>query len=87
AVAVLIKFVGTKWIDIVLPPAAMGPIIALIGLELAGTAAENGGLKLTETYTEINPKFVIVFIVTLAVAVFGQVLFRGFAAAIAILIS
>lgn len=87
AVAVLIKFVGTKWIDVVLPPAAMGPIIALIGLELAGTAAENGGLKLTETYTEINPKFVIVFIVTLAVAVFGQVLFRGFAAAIAILIS
>ncbi len=87
SVAVLIKFVGTKWIDVVLPPAAMGPIIALIGLELAGTAAENGGLKLTETYTEINPKFVIVFIVTLAVAVFGQVLFRGFAAAIAILIS
>lgn len=86
-VAVLIKFIGTKWIDVVLPPAAMGPIIALIGLELAGTAAKNGGLILTETYTKIDPKFVIVFVVTLAVAVFGQVLFKGFAAAIAILIS
>ena len=43
-VAVVIKFVGTKWINIVLPPAAMGPIVALIGLELAGTAASNGGL-------------------------------------------
>ena len=87
AVAILIKFVGTDWIDILLPPAAMGPIVALIGLELAGSAASNGGLILSDTYTSINPKFVIVFLVTLGVAVFGQVLFRGFAAAIAILIA
>ena len=87
AVAVLIKFVGTSWIDVILPPAAMGPIIALIGLELAGSAASNGGLILSDTYTQIDPKFVAVFIITLAVAVFGQVLFRGFAAAIAILIA
>ncbi|MEG0919055.1 MAG: uracil permease [Anaerovoracaceae bacterium] len=87
AIAIIIKFVGTKWINVVLPPAAMGPIIALIGLELAGTAASNGGLILSDTYKAINPKFVIVFAVTLGVAVFGQVLFRGFAAAIAILIS
>ena len=87
AVAILIKFAGTKWIDIVLPPAAMGPVVALIGLELAGTAAQNGGLVLTETYTGINPLFVVVFVVTIAVAVLGQVLFRGFAAAISILIA
>ncbi|MBR6701372.1 MAG: uracil permease [Firmicutes bacterium] len=87
AVAILIKFVGTDWIDILLPPAAMGPIVALIGLELAGSAASNAGLILSDTYTAIDPKFVVVSIVTLAVAVFGQVIFRGFAAAIAILIS
>ena len=87
AVAILIKFVGTRWIDVVLPPAAMGPVVALIGLELAGTAASNGGLLLSDTYTAINPKFAAVFIITLLCAVFGQVLFRGFAAAIAILIS
>ena len=87
AVAILIKFAGTKWIDTVLPPAAMGPVVALIGLELAGTAAQNGGLVLTETYTGINPLFVVVFVVTIAVAVLGQVLFRGFAAAISILIA
>lgn len=86
-VAGIIKFVGTRWIDVILPPAAMGPIIALIGLELAGTAASNGGLILSDTYTKIDPKLVAVFIITLAVAVFGQVVFRGFAAAIAILIS
>jgi xanthine/uracil permease len=37
AVAGIIKLVGIDWIDILLPPAAMGPIVALIGLELAGT--------------------------------------------------
>ena len=87
AVAILVKFAGTKWIDTVLPPAAMGPVVALIGLELAGTAAQNGGLVPSETYTGINPLFVVVFVVTIAVAVLGQVLFRGFAAAISILIA
>ena len=87
AVAFMIKFVGTKWIDIILPPAAMGPVVALIGLELAGTAANNGGLILSETYTEINSSFVLVFAVTIVFAVLGQVLFRGFAAAISILIA
>ena len=87
AVAGIIKLVGLDWIDVLLPPAAMGPIVALIGLELAGVAASNAGLLLSDTYTAINPKYVVVFAVTLLVAVFGQVLFKGFMAAIAILIS
>ena len=87
AVAIMIKYVGTKWIDIVLPPAAMGPVVALIGLELASTAAKSGGLILSDTYTEISSSFVIVFVVTIVIAVLGQVLFRGFAAAISILIA
>lgn len=82
-VAWLIKRCGTAWIDIVLPPAAMGPVVALIGLELAGTAADNAGL-LAET---IDPKNVIVFLVTLGVAVLGQILFRGFLSVIPILIA
>ena len=86
-VALIIKFVGTKWIDAILPPAAMGPIVALIGLELAGSAALNGGLILSDTYTKINPKFIAVFLVTIIVAVMGQVIFRGFASALAILIA
>lgn len=58
----------------VLPPAAMGPVVALIGLELAGTAASNAGLK----DEVIDPKNVIVFLVTLGVAVLGSVVFRKF---------
>ena len=48
----------------------------------------NGGPIIKEGYDKIKiPKFVAVFAVALAVAVFGQVIFRGFAAAIAILIA
>ena len=82
-VALIIRKFGTKWIHIVLPTAAMGPVVALIGLELAGNAASNAGL-LDEV---IDPKNVIVFLVTLGVAVFGQILFRGFPGVIPILIA
>lgn len=87
AVALIIKFFGTKWIDILLPPAAMGPVVALIGLELSGVAASMGGLTLSDTYKAIDPKFVIVFVVTLLVAVFGSILFRKFFAVIPILVA
>lgn len=80
---IIYKF-GTKWIDIVLPPAAMGPVVALIGLELAGSAASTAGLVGVE---KIEMSSVIVFLVTLGVAIFGQVLFRGFLSVIPILIA
>lgn len=82
-VALLIGKFGTDWIDVVLPPAAMGPVVALIGLELAGNAADNAGL-LSE---QIDMKNVIVFLVTLGTVVFGQVLFRKFFSVIPILIA
>lgn len=81
--AFIIYKVGYKWIDIVLPPAAMSPVVALIGLELSGSAASNAGL-LDEV---IDPRNAIVFFVTLGFAVFGSVLFRGFLSVIPILIA
>lgn len=83
AVALIIRKCGTKWIDIVLPTAAMGPVVALIGLELAGSAADTAGLLADQ----VDPRNVIVFLVTLGVAVFGQILFRGFLSVIPILIA
>ena len=81
--ALIVYKFGTDWIDVVLPPAAMGPVVALIGLELSGTAASNAGL-LEET---IHPANLTVFLVTLGVAVFGSILFRGFLSVIPILIA
>lgn len=79
---IIYKF-GSDWIDVVLPPAAMGPVVALIGLELSGSAAGNAGL-LDEV---IMPQNIIVFMVTLGVAVFGSVVFRRFLSVIPILIA
>ena len=79
---IIYKF-GSDWIDVVLPTAAMGPVVALIGLELSGTAAKNAGLLDEKIQTES----VIVFLVTLGVAVFGSVVFRKFLSVIPILIA
>lgn len=82
---------GTAWIDIVLPPAAMGPVVALIGLELAsltvagdGSLGSTGANLFTATTTGAN---MLVFAVTLGVAVFGSVLFRKFFAVIPLLLA
>lgn len=98
--ALIIYKFGTKWIDIVLPPAAMGPVVALIGLELAGSAASTAGILTqteytldeasglyAQTVTPVNINCAIVFFITLGVAVFGNILFRKFLAVIPILIA
>ncbi len=81
--AAIIYKCGTKWIDVVLPPAAMGPVVALIGLELAGSAASTGQI----VGDSVTTASVITFCVTLGVAVLGSVLFRGFLSVIPILIA
>ena len=40
-VALIIKFVGTNWLNKLLPPIVVGPIIMVIGLGLAGSAVSN----------------------------------------------
>ncbi len=81
--AAIIYKCGTGWINVVLPPAAMGPVVALIGLELAGSAASTGEI----IGDSVTSSSVITFCVTLAVAVLGSVLFRGFLSVIPILIA
>lgn len=80
--ALIIKQFGYKWIDVVFPPAAMGAIVAIIGLELAPVAADMAGL----TAKQLDPKVITVSMVTLATVILGSVLFRGFLAIIPILI-
>lgn len=42
-VAALVKVLGTKWIDKLLPPIVIGPMIMVIGLGLANSAVTNAG--------------------------------------------
>ncbi len=85
AVGLIIKYAGSKWIDVVFPPAAMGSIVAIIGLELASTAAGMAGL-ISEGGAPLNPKYLAVSISTLAIVIIGSVVFRGFFGIIPILV-
>lgn len=79
--ALIIKYVGTNWIDVVFPPAAMGAIVSIIGLELAPTAANMAGL----TGDKLDYTAIGVAMFTLAVTIIGSVAFKGFFAIIPIL--
>jgi uracil permease len=89
-VGLIVKAAGTSWIDVVFPPAAMGAIVAVIGLELAPTAAQMAGLippdGMTWATWSPDPQLVIISVFTLAFTVFGSILFRGFLAIIPILL-
>jgi len=86
-VALIIGAVGTKWIDVVFPPAAMGAIVAVIGLELAPIAAQMAGLAAADPAKYVaDPKVITVSMFTLGVTILGSVIFRGFLAIIPILV-
>lgn len=75
---------GIRWIDVVMPPAVMGAVVAIIGLELAPVAADQAGLLAGEA-TDKNVLLVSMF--TLAVGIIGTVVFKGFLQVIPILIA
>lgn len=85
-IALIIGAVGTKWLDVVLPPAAMGPIVALIGLELAKTAVNMAGWFPNKEGI-FDTKAIAVSVFTLVVVVFGNLVFRGFLSIIPVLIA
>lgn len=70
-IALLIKFIGTKWIDKLLPPIIIGPMIAIIGFSLAGNAVENSGLVEGGSYQAIITA-VVSFIIVVLVAIKGK---------------
>lgn len=74
---------STDFIDIILPPAAMGSVVSLIGFELAAVTI-NGG-KIGADLTTYEGR--IVFAITLGSAILGSVLFKKFFATIPILIA
>ena len=60
-VALNVKFIGKDWIDKVLPPIVVGPIVMVIGLSLAGTAV-NDAMNRDGVY---NLTFLLIALVTL----------------------
>ena len=72
-VAAGVRFAGTKWIDKLLPPIIIGPMIIVIGLGLAGSAVTNAGL-----IADGNWKNALVAVVTFLIAAFINTKGKGF---------
>ncbi|MDU5914302.1 MAG: uracil permease [Anaerococcus vaginalis] len=83
---IIYKF-GISWIDVVLPPAAMGSVVALIGFELAGNTVTGGSIGANLMTDTASYKDFIIFGITLFTAIIGSVSFRGFFSTIPILIA
>jgi len=93
---ILISFVvmkwGIRWIEVVMPPAVMGAVVAIIGLELAPIAVQQAGLAAGSTAVGqvvqpfvMNTNVVFVSLFTFIVGILGTVMFRGFMQIIPIL--
>ena len=68
-IAVVIKLIGTRWVDKLLPPVIIGPTVALIGLSLCGSAVNN----LNNTSAgEYNLVAILCGIITFAVTVIAS---------------
>lgn len=91
-ISFVVKKWGIRWIDVVMPPAVMGAVVAIIGLELAPVAVQQSGLAPwpTQPGSVVAPftpdsNTVIVSMFTLLIGIIGSVMFRGFMQIIPIL--
>lgn len=84
-VALLIKYLGTNWLNRILPPVVIGPMIAIIGISLASVATGQAGLSpdSADTFfaflaTDIrNPLIALVaFTTTVVLAIFAKGFFK-----------
>ncbi len=66
--ALIVKFVGVEWINKLMPPVIIGPIVAIIGLSLAGNAV---GDMLSDGYLGLICALVTLFTVILC-SVYGS---------------
>lgn len=69
--AMLIKVIGKSWIDKLLPPIVIGPMIAVIGLGLAGSAVSNAGFVPGGEVTSMIVAFVT-FLTAAIVSTYGK---------------
>lgn len=73
--AVIIKFIGKNWIDKLLPPIVIGPMIMIIGLGLAPNAVSQIGIAAN---TQVEWKGVIVALITFLTTAIVMVKGKGF---------
>ena len=86
-IALIVYKFGTSWINVILPPAAMGAVVSLIGFELTGLTIRGGSIGANIMTESVTAGDITVFLITVGAAVLGSVLFKGFLSTIPILIA
>ena len=72
-VAIAIHFIGTNWIDKLLPPIVIGPMIMVIGLGLSSSAVTNAGFV-----AEGDVRNIVVAVATFLITALVQTRAKGF---------
>lgn len=81
-VSLIVTMIGSDWIDHVLPPIVVGPIVMVIGLSLASTAAKDA----TMNGTHYDLRYFAVAMLTLSVTIAFNMFCKGFLGLIPILL-
>ena len=81
-VSLIIKKIGSDWVDKILPPIVVGPVVMVIGLGLAANAANNAMYN-NNVY---DFKYIAVALITLGLTIFYNMFFKGFLGLIPILL-
>lgn len=81
-VALVVKAIGNEWIDKILPPVVVGPIVMVIGLSLASIAVSDVMLK----DGKYNLLYLLIGLVTLLAIIFFNIYGKGIVAIIPILL-
>lgn len=72
-IAAIIRFTGTGWVDTILPPIVIGPMIMVIGLGLAANAVQNAGLV-----SDSNWRVIVVAVGTFLITAYVNTQAKGF---------
>ena len=82
-VSLIIKKIGSDWVNRVLPPVVVGPVVMVIGLGLAANAANNAMYNAAGEY---EVKYIVVALITLALTIIFNMFLKGFLGLIPILL-
>lgn len=85
-VALVVKFAGKGWIDKVLPPIVVGPIVMVIGLSLAPTAINDAMYASPGTQEGYSLSYIIIALITVLAIVVYSIYGKGFWSVVPILL-
>ncbi len=86
-VALIVARSGSAWIDRALPPVVVGPIVMVIGLSLAGTAATDATMRtISATKSVYDLRYFAVAMITLASVIIYNMYLKKFISLLPILL-